>query len=69
MTKMDGKKREARRGFLRGLALGSIAAAAATGAAIVPLSADAAPESPDERKKARYKETEHVKTFYRVNRY
>ena len=26
-------------------------------------------ESDSERKKARYKETEHVKTFYRVNRY
>ena len=26
-------------------------------------------ETNDEKRKARYKETEHVKTFYRVNRY
>jgi len=26
-------------------------------------------ENNDEKRKARYKETEHVKTFYRVNRY
>jgi hypothetical protein len=26
-------------------------------------------ENNDEKRKARYKETDHVKTFYRVNRY
>ena len=26
-------------------------------------------EKNDEKRKARYKETDHVKTFYRVNRY
>ena len=26
-------------------------------------------ESNDEKRKSRYRETEHVKTFYRVNRY
>jgi len=26
-------------------------------------------ESTDEKRKARYKETDHVKAFYRVNRY
>ena len=26
-------------------------------------------ETNDEKRKARYKETDHVKTFYRVNRY
>ena len=26
-------------------------------------------ETNDEKRKARYRETEHVKTFYRVNRY
>jgi hypothetical protein len=26
-------------------------------------------ETNDEKRKSRYKETEHVKTFYRVNRY
>jgi hypothetical protein len=26
-------------------------------------------ENNDEKRKARYRETEHVKTYYRVNRY
>jgi hypothetical protein len=55
-----------RRDFLR--ALGGSAAVAA---AAVPL-ADAAKadsETNDEKRKARYKETDHVKTYYRVNRY
>jgi hypothetical protein len=37
---------------------------------VVPLSSEAeADESQAERVKARYRETEHVKTYYRVNRY
>jgi len=54
-----------RREFLR--ALGGAGAAAAA----VPLADDARAdtETNDEKRKARYKETEHVKTFYRVNRY
>ena len=52
-----------RRFFLMG---GSAVAAAA----VVPLSSEAqADESQAERVKARYKETDHVKNFYRVNRY
>jgi hypothetical protein len=53
-----------RRFFLMG---GSAVAAAA----VVPLSSDeaAADESQPERVKARYKETDHVKNYYRVNRY
>jgi hypothetical protein len=51
-----------RRFFMLG---GSVAAAAA-----VPLAAEAqSAENDTEKKKARYRETEHVKTFYRVNRY
>ena len=39
-------------------------------AAIIPLAGEAeAAESDAEAKKARYKETDHVKNFYRVNRY
>ena len=39
--------------------------------AVVPFAgeAEAAAESVSEAKKARYKETEHVKNYYRVNRY
>ena len=44
------------------------AGAAATG--VVPLTgAGAAVESDQEKKKSRYRESEHVKAFYRVNRY
>ena len=53
-----------RRFFLMG---GSAAVAAA---AAVPLSSEAeAEESQAERVKARYRETDHVKNYYRVNRY
>ena len=40
-------------------------------AATTPLAGEARAdtETNDEKRKARYKETEHVKTFYRVNRY
>ncbi len=67
-TAMKGKARTevGRRDFLRGLGLG--AGAAAAGAA--PLASTAlAAESDAERKKARYRETEHVKAFYQSNRY
>ena len=54
-----------RREFLRVLGVGATAAAA------TPLATEAKAdtENNDEKRKARYKETDHVKTFYRVNRY
>jgi len=57
-----------RRGFFRSMGGASAAAAVAVG---VPLAAQpaAASESQSERTKARYKESDHVKTFYRTNRY
>lgn len=53
-----------RREFLRTLGAGATVASA-------PLAsgARADTEAGDEKRKARYKETDHVKTFYRVNRY
>ena len=56
-----------RREFLRSLGAGATVAVAAAG----PLAGDARAdtESNDEKRKSRYRETEHVKTFYRVNRY
>jgi hypothetical protein len=54
-----------RREFLRVLGVGGAAAAAAP----LATQAKADTENNDEKRKARYKETEHVKTFYRVNRY
>jgi hypothetical protein len=51
--------------------LGALGAGAGAAAVTAPLggAAKADTESNDEKRKARYKETDHVKTFYRVNRY
>lgn len=63
--KAQDDKRVGRRGFFRlvgtGVAVGTIA----------PLAREAAADSePDnEKRKARYRETEEVKTYYRVNSY
>jgi len=56
-----------RRGFFRLLAAGGWVAAAST----APLGGHAVADtlSYDERRKPLYRETEEVKTFYRVNRY
>jgi len=53
-----------RRDFLRVLGAGA-------GAAAVPLATEAKADSENaqEKRKARYKETDHVKTYYRVKRY
>jgi hypothetical protein len=65
MKEQHSKQAVGRRDFLRVLAAG--AGAAAAGA---PLSAGAQPkESDDVKRKARYRESDHVKAFYRVNRY
>ena len=65
--KSDSKTTVGRREFLR--AMGAGAGVAATSAAPLATAAKADNESNDEKRKARYKETDHVKTFYRVNRY
>ena len=65
MTKQP-KSTLGRREFLRVLGVGAAAGAAA------PLGASEAKadtENNDEKRKARYKETDHVKNYYRVNRY
>jgi hypothetical protein len=54
-----------RRQLLRTLGVG----AAATAAGPVATEALADSESNDEKRKARYRESDEVKTFYRVNRY
>ena len=61
------RKSLGRREFLRTLGAGATAAAAAGGPLAGEAHADT--ESNDEKRKARYRETEHVKTYYRVNRY
>jgi hypothetical protein len=66
MTQRD-KTTVGRRDFLRAMATG--AGVAAVSAAPLATSAAADTENSQEARKARYVETDHVKTFYRVNRY
>ena len=54
-----------RREFLRVLGAGATVAAAAP----LATEAKADTETNDEKRKGRYKETDHVKAFYRVNRF
>jgi hypothetical protein len=65
--KKERKATLGRREFLR--TLGAGASVAVAGAGPLAPAARADTESNDEKRKSRYKETEHVKTFYRVNRY
>jgi hypothetical protein len=65
MKEKDNKAAVARRDFLRVLGAG----AAVTAAAPLATEARADSENNDEKRKARYQETDHVKTYYRVNRY
>jgi hypothetical protein len=64
--KQDRKPTLGRRDFLRTLGVGATAAAAG---GTLAKNAAADSENNDEKRKARYRETEHVKAYYRVNRY
>jgi hypothetical protein len=65
MSSKHDKSTVGRRDFLRALAVGAGAAATAA-----PLATEAVgAESDQDKRKARYKETDHVKAYYRVNRY
>jgi nitrous oxide reductase len=65
--KEERKAMLGRREFLRTLGAGATVAAAGAGPLASEAQADT--ENNDEKRKARYRETEHVKTYYRVNRY
>jgi hypothetical protein len=66
--KNEKKATVGRRDFLRKVGLGAVGASATLATPlIVPAQADS--ENNDEKRKARYKETDHVKAYYRVNRY
>jgi hypothetical protein len=68
MSKAKSDPKLDRRGFLKGIGTG--AAGAATVAAGVSVTTPAmAAESGADKKKARYRESEHVKKFYATNRY
>ena len=64
----EAKTRVGRRDFLRKVGIGTVGAGATLAAPLVG-SAQADSETSDEKRKARYKETDHVKAYYRVNRY
>jgi hypothetical protein len=65
--KQRDKATVGRRDFLRAMATGAGVAAVSAGPLATTAAADI--ENNDEKRKARYKETDHIKTFYRVNRY
>jgi hypothetical protein len=65
--KKEPKATLGRREFLRTLGTGATVAAAAAAPLAGPALADS--ENNDEKRKSRYKETDHVKTFYKVNRF
>lgn len=66
--KNDNKAVVDRRDILRGFGLGALGAGVVLASPLAtPAQADS--ETNDEKRKARYKETEEVKTYYRVNRY
>jgi hypothetical protein len=64
----DKKTTVGRRDFLRKVGMGTVGAGATLATPLVG-SAQADSETNDEKRKARYQETDHVKAFYRVNRY
>jgi hypothetical protein len=65
--KTDKKAAVGRRDFLRALSAGALGVGAAASSSALPALADS--ENNDEKRKARYTESDHVKTYYRVNRY
>lgn len=66
--KNEKKVTVGRRDFLRKVGVGAVGAGATLATPLIaPAEADS--ESNDEKRKARYKETDDVKAYYRVNRY
>ena len=60
-----GRSGPGRRQFLQTLGAGVVATAAAP----LVTNANADSEANDEKRKSRYRASDHVKTYYRVNRY
>lgn len=57
-----------RRGFLKGIGTG-VAGAATVAAGVVATTPAEAVESAADKKKVRYRESDHVKKYYATNRY
>jgi GH24 family phage-related lysozyme (muramidase) len=64
----ETKAKVGRRDFLRKVGIGTVGAGATLAAPSIT-AAQADSETDQEKRKARYKETDHVKAYYRVNRY
>ena len=64
----ETKAKVGRRDFLRKVGLGTAGVGATLATPLVG-AAQADSETNDEKRKARYKESDHVKAYYRVNRY
>jgi GH24 family phage-related lysozyme (muramidase) len=64
----DKKATVDRRDFLRKVGIGTVGAGATLTTPLMT-SAEADSESDDEKRKARYRVTDDVKNYYRVNRY
>lgn len=68
MSKLKVDPKLDRRGFLKGIGTGAAGAATVTAGAVISSPAEAV-ESAADKKKVRYRESEHVKKFYATNRY
>ena len=69
MTNQRETKAVDRRNFLKVLGTGAGATTLAAAGAIVGPAATQAAESTADKKKKRYQETDHVRAYYRTNRY
>ena len=68
MSKNKSQPSLDRRGFLKGIGTGA-AGAATVAAGVVASGPAVAAESAADKKKVRYRETDHVKKYYATNRY
>jgi hypothetical protein len=67
MKQQTDKPTLGRRAFLRTMGTGAGVAAVTAAPLASPAHADT--ENDSEKRKARYRESDHVKTYYKVNRY
>jgi hypothetical protein len=68
MSKSKSEQNVDRRGFLRGIGTGA-AGAATVVAGVTSVTPATAAENAADKKKVRYRESDHVKKYYATNRY
>jgi hypothetical protein len=68
MSKSKSEQNVDRRGFLRGIGTGA-AGAATVVAGVTSVTPTLAAENAADKKKVRYRESDHVKKYYATNRY